>query len=124
MGEKTKIITLCGSSRFVQIMAVCAWLIEKHEGAITMGLHLLPSWYTGMADHLAEEEGVAEQMDALHLKKIDLSDEIFVVNWQGYIGDSTSNEIKHAKSKKIPVRYFTEDGIGIAVTKMIASLDT
>lgn len=41
--KKPKIVTLCGSSRFVGIMAVCAWLIERDEGAITMGLHLLPN---------------------------------------------------------------------------------
>lgn len=40
-----KIVVLCGSSRFTDRMSVCAWLIEKQENAITMGLHLLPVWY-------------------------------------------------------------------------------
>ncbi|KKK90129.1 hypothetical protein LCGC14_2726140, partial [marine sediment metagenome] len=43
--EKPKVIVLCGSSRFCDLMAVCAWLLEKEEKAITMGLHLLPQWY-------------------------------------------------------------------------------
>jgi len=39
--NRPKIITLCGSSRFVDVMAVVGWLLERDEGAITMGLHLL-----------------------------------------------------------------------------------
>ena len=109
---KPKIIVLCGSSRFVDVMAVCAWLLEKDEKAITMGLHLLPSWYRtpdGVLpkNHLAEHEGVREQMDELHLRKIDLADEIFVVDCGFYIGDSTRNEIKYAESRGIEIRYMT-----------------
>lgn len=44
-----KVITICGSSRFVDVMAVCAWLLERDERAITLGLHLLPRWYTTKA---------------------------------------------------------------------------
>ena len=53
---KRKIITLCGSSRFVDVMAVCSWLIERDEQAIALTLHLLPVWYAGDLpdDHLAE----------------------------------------------------------------------
>lgn len=108
---KPKVIVLCGSSRFVDIMAVCAWLLERDEGAITMGLHLLPQWYCqeDIPDHLAEHEGVAEQMDELHLRKIDLADEIFVVDHEKYIGSSTANEITYAKAQNLPVRYFSEE---------------
>ena len=79
---KPKIITLCGSSRFVDIMAVCAWLLERDEQAITMGLHLLPVWYSRpmIPHHLAEYEDVADKLNELHLRKIDISSEIFVVN--------------------------------------------
>ncbi len=37
--EEPKIVALCGSSWFVDIMAVCAWLIERDENAIAMSLH-------------------------------------------------------------------------------------
>ncbi|MBL1436541.1 MAG: hypothetical protein COB08_010125 [Rhodobacteraceae bacterium] len=119
---KTKIVTLCGSSKYTDIMAVCAWLIEKNENAIAMGLHLLPIWYPDCPpDHLAEHEGVADQMDALHMRKIDISDEVFVVNFKGYIGDSTRNEIAYAVSIGKPVRYFTDDPIGIEVQEMLTA---
>ena len=115
-----KTVTLCGSSRFTDIMAVCAWMIEKNENAIAMGLHLLPAWYPDCPpDHLAEHEGVAEQMDSLHLRKIDRSDEIFVVNFKDYIGTSTANEIAYAKKTGKPVRWFTSDPIGQKVSEMI-----
>lgn len=119
--KKTRIVTLCGSSRFCDIMAVCGWLIEKKENSIVMGLHLLPGWYCRdkIPDHLAEREGVAEQMDELHLRKIDLSDEVFVVNWNEYIGDSTKREIKYAKKKGVFIRYFTLDPIGSEVCGII-----
>ena len=107
---KPKIVCLCGSSRFVDIMAVVAWLLEKDEGKIAMGLHLLPRWYPDAPEHhLAEAEGVAEQMDELHLRKIDIADEIFVINWDGYIGESTAKEILYADTIDKPIRYLLLD---------------
>ena len=116
---RPKVVTICGSSRFVDIMAVCSWLIERDEQAITMSLHLLPTWYGEVKDHIAEAEGVAEQMDDLHLRKIDLSDEIFVVNWTDYIGNSTQREVNYAMDRGIPVRWFTLDLIGDKVKDLI-----
>jgi len=120
--DKPKIVTLCGSSRFVDIMAVCAWLIERDEKAITMGLHLLPGWYATekeIPDHLAEHEGVSKEMDELHFRKIDISHEIFVVNKEDYIGNSTTREIEYAMAKKLPIRWYTHDPIGSAVQEII-----
>lgn len=123
------VITMCGSSRFCDIMAVCAWLLEKEEGVVTMGLHLLPDWYKPTTltveevailagqegnillpeGHLAELEGVAEHFDNLHLKKIDISDGIFVVDWNKYIGESTQREIHYASLNRKGVRYLSQE---------------
>lgn len=117
---KPKVVVLCGSSKFVEIMAVTAWLIERDELAITMGLHLLPQWYAkNIPDHLAEHESCAKEMDELHLRKIDLADEIFVVDWDGYIGESTRKEIEYAEKHSKRVRYFTHDFVGQQVCKLI-----
>lgn len=117
---KPKFITLCGSSQFVDIMAVCAWLLEREEKAITMGLHLLPQWYAkDIPDHLAEYEGCAEEMDELHLRKIDISEEIFVVNYQFYTGLSTANEVEYARKHNKKVRWYTNDRIGEMVDEII-----
>ena len=118
--KKPKIVVLCGSSRFVDVMAVCAWLIERDENAITMGLHLLPIWYAGnIPSHLAEHEDVANKMDERHLRKIDLASEIFVVNREHYVGESTANEVEYGRKKEIIIRWYTDDIIGFQVEKMI-----
>lgn len=122
---KPKVVVLCGSSRFVDIMAVTAWIIEREEKAITMGLHLLPIWYRSsisnkpIPDHLAEHEGVSSVMDWLHLRKIDLADEIFVVNFNDYIGESTTNEVKYAQSLEKKIRWYKSDPIGDMVNDII-----
>lgn len=119
--ENPKIVVLCGSSKFCDVMAVCSWFIERDEKAITMGLHLLPSWYSeeSIPDHLAEHEGVADEMDALHLQKIDLANEIFVVNYNDYIGDSTADEINYAVENNKKIRWFSHDPIGEKVMNLI-----
>ncbi|MBE9581029.1 MAG: hypothetical protein IMF18_05360 [Proteobacteria bacterium] len=120
---KPKIITLCGSSRFVDIMAVCAWILERDEQVITMGLHLLPQWYATkeeIPDHLAEHEGVADKLNELHLRKIDISSEIFVVNKNDYIGEDTLREIKYAQANKKDIRWYTHDPLGDKVEKIIS----
>ena len=49
-------------------------------------------------------------LDDMHLRKIDMADEIFVINDGGYIGESTRREIEYAKATGKPVRYL-ENGI-------------
>jgi len=107
--KKPKVVCLCGSSRFVDIMAVIAWTLERDEGVIVLSLHLLPLWYTDCADHQAEHEGVAVAMDELHLRKIDLADVVLIVNKDGYIGKSTRREIDYAIAHKKPVKYLEKE---------------
>lgn len=103
--DRPEVITFCGSSRFVALMAVMMWEFEK-RGCICMGLHLLPNEYciqkgykpdsTGHIHHIGEQEGIEDAMDTLHFKKIEMSDSIYVVNYEGYIGSSTAREIAYA----------------------------
>lgn len=102
--ERPRIICLCGSTRFIQTFAVQTWELER-KGAIVLGCTLLPSWYCPVPDHFGEYTGTKEQCDELHLRKIDLADEVFVLNVGGYIGESTSREIAYAKAHDKPVRY-------------------
>ena len=104
-----KIITLCGSTRFIEHFAVMSWELEK-QGAIVLSCHYLPESYfinkdISVCDHLAEVEGVKEHFGALHFRKIEISDEILVLNVEGYIGESTNNEIAHAKKLGKHIRY-------------------
>jgi len=118
--EKPKRVVMCGSSRFVDVMAVCAWFIERDEHKITNGLHLLPIWYArGIPDHIAEHESVATAMDELHFRKIDDCDEVFVVNRNDYIGKSTTNEVNYASKIGKLIRWYTSDPVGEKVEEII-----
>ena len=116
---KARIVVICGSSKYTDIMVVTAWYLEKYEAKIAMSLRLLPVWYTNIPDHLAEHEGIADQMDALHLRKINIADEVFVVDFDDYIGESTYREIKYAEKLGKPIRYFSKDYIGTKVLEKI-----
>lgn len=107
--KKPNVICLCGSTRFIDTMSVIAWDLEK-RGNIVLGPHLLPAWYCeGRSSHMAESQDVKEAMDELHLRKIDMADEILVVDVQSYVGESTSKEIVYAESLDKPVRYWSQN---------------
>lgn len=109
MTARPRIVTLCGSSRFIETFAILAWELEK-EGNIVLGLHYLPPSYPGVPEsHIAEHEGVAARMDELHLRKIDLSDKVLVLNIGGYYGSSTRREIAYALSQGKPVAFLEKD---------------
>jgi hypothetical protein len=52
-----------------------------------------------------ELEETRKMLDELHLRKIDLSDEVYILNVNGYIGEGTRNEINYAKSQNKIIRY-------------------
>lgn len=52
-----------------------------------------------------ELKGIKTMLDELHKRKIDLSDEILVLNVGGYIGESTRSEINYAEAHGKPVKY-------------------
>lgn len=105
---RPKVICLSGSTRFIDGMAVLAWELEK-QGAVVLACHLLPAWYTRTEHHLAEEQHVAEALDALHLRKIDMADEVVVCDWRGYIGTSCRREIAYAEQQAKPIRYVSRE---------------
>lgn len=49
-----------------------------------------------------------EMLDDMHKRKIDMANEIYVINVGGYIGDSTRSEIEYAKTMGKPVHYLEE----------------
>ncbi len=102
---KPKVVCFCGSTRFAKHFMVERWRLEK-EGIITLGINILPDGYfEGDNHHGAEQEGVKHILDELHKRKIDLADEVFILNVGGYIGESTRAEVNYAIEKDSPVRY-------------------
>jgi len=102
-----KVITLCGSTKFKDVFL-------KVQKDLTLKGNIVVS--VGVFCHSGDNE-VWENMDEgtltktkimlddMHKRKIDMADEIFVINVNGYIGDSTRSEIEYAKSTGKPVRY-------------------
>jgi hypothetical protein len=114
--KKPKIICLCGSSRFIELFAVAAWVLERDEKAVVLGPHYLPY---ELPNYLAEHEGIADQTDDLQMHKIDMADEIFVINWGNYIGDSTRKETKHAYETGKNIRVLTMDNTGLKIIDLL-----
>ena len=101
MQGKYKVVTLCGSTKFKdEFMAVQKKLTLDGCIVISVGL------FGHSGDDEVWTEGTKEMLDDMHKRKIDMADEIFVVNVDGYIGNSTKSEIEYAKSKGLPIRYY------------------
>ena len=100
MVGKYKVITLCGSTRFKdEFMGVQKRLTLEGNIVISVGL------FGHSGDNEVWIEGTKEMLDDMHLRKIDMADEIYVINVDGYIGTSTRNEIEYAKRIGKGVRY-------------------
>lgn len=58
-------------------------------------------------DHGGEALGpeVAEMLDELHKRKIDLADEVLILNVGGYIGKSTKSELDYAIEHGKTIRF-------------------
>ena len=59
---------------------------------------LTPNFFNSIKKEDIDEK-TKKMLDEMHKQKIDMSDEIYVVNVDGYIGESTKNEIEYAKAK-------------------------
>ena len=95
-----KIITLCGSTRFKeQYLEAQKRLTLEGNIVISVGL------FGHSGDDEVWTEGTKAMLDDMHKRKIDLADEIFVVNVGGYIGESTRSEIAYAKANGKVVKY-------------------
>lgn len=96
----------------MQECAVKAWELNK-QGIATFYMPTLPNWYPGaQPHHQAEAEGVAENLDNLWLRLIEIADWVFVMNIGGYIGERTAIEIAYARSlgKQIQYEQLRPDG--------------
>ena len=107
MVKNYKVITLCGSTRFKDdFMRVQKELTLKGNIVISVGLF----GYSDGDDiwNKMDEETLSktkEMLDDMHKRKIDMADEIFVINVGGYIGDSTKSEIEYAIKNGKKVNY-------------------
>lgn len=82
---ETKIVTICGSMKFAKEMIKISFDLElKQRYAVLQCVYSLDIDKTELID--------LDVLDKIHKKKIDISDAIYVVNINGYIGTSTRSE--------------------------------
>lgn len=105
-GFMPRIVCLCGSTRFSQAFQE-ANLKETLAGRIVLSigcdLRSDKDIFTNMTKN--ELDKTKERLDELHLRKIDLADEVLILNVGGYIGESTARELAYAKQQGKLIRF-------------------
>ena len=99
------IVCLCGSTRFMQAFQE-ANLRETRSGKIVLSI----GCDTKSDQDLALGPIDKTSLDLLHLFKIDLADEILVLNVDGYVGESTKREIDYAQTQGKLIRWLEPTG--------------
>lgn len=103
MLKKYRVITLCGSTKYKdEFLKVQKELTLKENIVISVGLF-------GHADGDYEKNIITDEikvmLDDMHKRKIDMADEVFIINKDGYIGESTRSEIEYAIKTGKKVNY-------------------
>lgn len=96
---KYKVITLCGSTKFNE-----EFLKEQERLTLEGNIVLSVVMFTHQKEGVFSE-ATKKMLDDMHKRKIDISDEIFVINKGGYIGSSTKSEIEYATKNGKKVNY-------------------
>ena len=95
---KRKIVTMCGSLKFVDKIQQIAEKLELEKEYVVLNI------ITHTMDR-ALTESESKLLGELHREKIDISDAIYVVNIGGYIGEAVADEIEYAKMKGKEIIY-------------------
>ena len=101
---KSNIITLCGSSKFKnEFLKVQKDLSLKGYLVLSLGLF----------GHSGDDEAWVKKdlLDRVHKQKIDMSSAIFIIDVDGYVGESTKNEIEYAINRGKTVYFYSHDDL-------------
>lgn len=97
--KKYNIITLCGSIKFKD-----EFLKVQEKLVLEKNIVFTPNFFSNISKEEISLE-TKKMLDKMYKQKIDMSDEIYVINPGGYIGESTRSEIEYAKSKGKKITY-------------------
>jgi len=95
-----RIITLCGSTRFKD-----EFISEQKRLTLEGNIVISVGLFGHSGDSEVWSDFTKKMLDDMHKRKIDLADEIFVINVGGYIGPSTRSEIEYAIKTGKSVKY-------------------
>ena len=102
------IVCLCGSTRFYEAFQQANYR-ETMRGHIVLTVGFYPhSEEQAHGQEVGCTDKQKQALDELHLRKIDLADEVFVLNVGGYVGESTAREIAYATEQGKPVLYLED----------------
>lgn len=97
-----KTICYCGSLR----VALEAFKKAEYQSVLDGNIALLPCcMFVDIQREYGAESDYKIKADELHKRKIDICDEVHVLNVGGYIGESTKSEIEYAMSISKPIFY-------------------
>lgn len=98
---KPKIVCLCGSTKFKKEF-IEANFKETMQGKIVVTV----GWFSHTdKDTFYPSEKEKKALDELHLRKIDIADEVLFLNVNGYIGESTNRELQYAIGNNKIIRF-------------------
>ena len=100
MVGKYKVITLCGSTKFKE-----EFLSEQKRLTLEGNIVISVGLFGHSGDAEVWTENTKEMLDDMHKRKIDMADEIFVINKNGYIGTSSKSEIEYAQKTGKKINY-------------------
>ena len=99
MINQYKIITLCGSTKFKNDF------LREQKRLTLEGNIVLSVGFFEITENDKLDDNKIKILKDIHLRKIDMADEVFVINKNGYIGDSTKREIEYAIENGKAVNY-------------------
>ena len=97
--NKYNIITLCGSIKFKD-----EFMKVQEKLTLDGNIVFTPNFFNNVRKEDIDEK-MKKMLDEMHKQKIDMSDEVYVINFGGYIGESTKTEIEYAKAKGKKISY-------------------
>lgn len=106
--EEPRIVCLCGSTKHMEKEFKEANRDFTLAGYIVVSVGVdMKNRDQGFLKSITSEaeEKIKDKLDCLHRRKIDLADEVFIVNPEGAVGKSTQAEIEYATKTGKPVRY-------------------
>jgi len=109
MKNKPTIVCLCGSTRFKEAFDNANYQ-ETMAGKIVLSVGF---FMHASGNRHGESVGATPKqkiaLDELHKCKIDLSNEVLILNVGGYIGESTQSELDYAREHGKFVRFLEQE---------------
>lgn len=102
------VVCLCGSTRFMDAFQE-ANLRETIAGRIVLSVGCNTKSDSDLIALGELTEEAKAGLDELHKRKIDIADEVFILNVGGYIGSSTKSELEYAKAHGKRIRFLEAD---------------